>query len=82
MARSGKLTQNEEPPSGWKPTQAVPDPVLHSLYEEPSRHWECAHGVASIAPYRRPASYFKGLRGRNSNFWPPVGPSLKIRSAT
>lgn len=58
MARRGKLTQNEEPPSGWKPTQAVPDPVLHSPYEEPSRHWEYSQGVPSIAPYRRPASYY------------------------
>ena len=53
MARPGKITQNEEPPSGWRPTQSVDEPVLHSPYEEPSTHWSYQDGVPSKVPFRR-----------------------------
>ncbi len=58
MAGRGKITQNEEPPSGWRPTQSVDEPVLHSPYEEPSSHWSYVEGVPSKVPFRRPASYY------------------------
>ena len=48
----------EIPPPGWKPTQAVPDPILNSPYEEPKRYWLYKDGVPEINGGRRPASYW------------------------
>src|SRR4051794_21941061 len=48
----------QEPPGGWKPTQAVPEPILNRPYEEPSRHWIYTGGTPEVAQNRRPASYY------------------------
>src|SRR5947208_90498 len=48
----------QEPPAGWRPTQAVPEPILNGPYEKPSRHWIYTDGVPEIANDRRPASYY------------------------
>lgn len=53
-----RRSQNEPPPRDWEPTQAVPEPVLNSPYEEPTEHWRYEDGVPSRIPSRRRASYF------------------------
>lgn len=58
MSRGRRLIQNEEPPEGWVPTQAVDDPILSSPYEEPTEHWAYPQGIPSRVPGRRPASYW------------------------
>ena len=63
MAR--RRTQNQPLPDAWKPTQAVPEPVLNSPYEEPAEHWRYQDGMPSRIPGRRRASYFyKTKEGR------------------
>jgi type III restriction enzyme len=56
MAKRPVRTQ--EPPADWKPTQAVPQPILNSPYEKPGRHWIYRDGVPQEANDRRPASYY------------------------
>lgn len=45
-------------PPDWKPTQAVPDPILNGPYGEPTSHWKYRAGVPEIAQGRRPAGYW------------------------
>jgi type III restriction enzyme len=59
MARSRGTPQTEAPPPDWAPTQAVPDPILNTPYDEPTRHWLYGKdGRPSENPGRRRASYF------------------------
>ena len=53
-----KRVRPEEPPPDWKPTQAVPDPILNGPYDEPVKHWIYTDGVPEVAKGRRPASYY------------------------
>ncbi len=53
-----KRPHAQEPPADWRPTQAVPDPILNKPYEEPKRHWIYTNGVPEPAANRRPASYY------------------------
>ncbi len=45
-------------PADWRPTQAVPEPILNKPYEAPTRHWIYRGGVPEPANGRRPASYY------------------------
>lgn len=58
MARSRRITQNEVPPDDWTPTQAVPDPIINSPYQEPSEYWSYQDGRPIKVPGRRPAMYW------------------------
>jgi type III restriction enzyme len=53
-----KLPRTQEAPADWRPTQAVPDPILNSPYVAPGRHWIYRGGVPEVAQGRRPASYW------------------------
>ena len=53
-----KRTRTQEAPGDWRPTQAVPEPILNKPYEEPSRHWIYRDGVPEVVNGRRPASYW------------------------
>src|SRR5260370_17194175 len=53
-----KRTRTQEAPADWRPTQAVPEPILNKPYEEPSRHWIYRDGVPDAVNGRRPASYW------------------------
>lgn len=53
-----KRPRAQETPADWRPTQAVPEPILNSPYSEPTRHWIYAGGVPEVAGGRRPASYW------------------------
>lgn len=57
MART-KRTQDLEAPADWKPTQAVPDPILNKPYDEPTQHWIYRDGAPEIAQGRRAAGYY------------------------
>ncbi len=46
------------PTEKWRPTQAVPDPILNNPYEEPQAHWIYQDGKPFRQPGRRPASYY------------------------
>ena len=46
------------PSSKWRPTQAVPDPILNSPYEEPREHWIYRDSKPFKQQGRRPASYY------------------------
>lgn len=54
----GKRPRAEEAPADWRPTQAVPEPILNSPYTEPTRHWIYRDGMPDPANGRRPASYW------------------------
>jgi type III restriction enzyme len=56
MAR--KNTDAPETDDGWKPTQAVSEPVINVPYEEPTAHWTYRGGVPQRMDGRRPASYY------------------------
>jgi len=49
---------SEQPPKDWKPTQAVPDPIINSPYEEPKQHWLYRDGVPEQFGERRKAQYY------------------------
>jgi type III restriction enzyme len=53
-----KRPRTQEAPADWRPTQAVPDPILNPPYEEPAKHWLYKDGVPEIAKGRRPAGYY------------------------
>ena len=53
-----KKPQQQEAPPDWKPTQAVPDPILNGPYEEPKQHWLYTNGIPQIAEGRREAGYY------------------------
>ena len=53
-----KRIQNELPTEDWAPTQAVPDPILNSPYNEPQEYWLYKGGTPSRTPGRRPARYY------------------------
>jgi type III restriction enzyme len=53
-----RLARTQEPPANWKPTQAVPDPILNGPYDKPTRHWIYRDGIPQEANDRRPASYY------------------------
>jgi len=53
-----KRPRIQEAPADWRPTQAVPEPILNSPYREPARHWIYRGGVPEVANGRRPASYY------------------------
>ena len=53
-----KSARPEEAPPDWKPTQAVPDPILNGPYDEPTRHWIYIDGLPELSEGRRPASYY------------------------
>ena len=57
MARPKHL-QQQEAPADWKPTQAVPDPILNKPYDEPTQHWIYRDGTPEIAQGRRAAGYY------------------------
>ena len=50
--------RDQDVPADWRPTQAVPEPILNSPYTEPTRHWIYRGGVPDPADGRRPASYW------------------------
>ena len=59
--------RTEEPPADWKPTQAVPEPVINRPYEKPEKHWRYSKdGVPSIVPGRRRATYWYKTRRTGS----------------
>lgn len=45
-------------PKDWRPTQAVPEPIINRPYYEPQKHWLYKDGVPEIQEWRRPASYW------------------------
>ena len=45
-------------PPDWKPTQAVPDPILNGPYGKPTAHWIYRDGVPDVAGGRRSAGYY------------------------
>src|SRR5690349_19244717 len=45
-------------PPDWKPTQAVPNPILNKPYEKPVAHWVYRDGVPDIVHDRRRAGYY------------------------
>jgi len=49
---------SDAPPKGWKPTQAVEDPILNSPYEEPDAYWQYLDGLPTKMEGRRPARYY------------------------
>jgi len=51
-------TKNDKPPKGWKPTQAVDDPIINNPYEEPTAYWRYRDGIPEKIPGRRPARYY------------------------
>ena len=53
-----KHPRAQEAPAGWKPTQAVPEPILNKPYVEPTRHWIYKGGIPEAVADRRPASYY------------------------
>jgi type III restriction enzyme len=53
-----KRPRTQEAPADWRPTQAVPEPILNPPYTEPTRHWIYRGGVPEPANGRRPASYW------------------------
>lgn len=53
-----RATQDQPPPLDWTPTQAAPEPILNSPYEEPAWHWTYINGAPSKQAGRRPASYW------------------------
>ncbi len=53
-----KRPRTQEAPADWRPTQAVPEPILNSPYTEPTRHWIYRGGVPEPANGRRQASYW------------------------
>lgn len=68
-----KASSKERPPKGWKPTQAVADPIINNPYDEPEWHWIYKSGIPDKLEGRRPASYwFKeqitGSKGQQSLF--------------
>jgi type III restriction enzyme len=50
--------QDLNAPPDWKPTQAVPDPILNGPYAEPTAHWIYRDGVPEVANGRRRAGYY------------------------
>ena len=58
IERMAKRPRTQEAPADWRPTQAVPEPILNSPYDEPARHWIYRGGVPEVANGRRPASYY------------------------
>src|SRR5690242_12512359 len=48
----------QESPADWRPTQAVPEPILNTPYDEPTRHWIYKDGFPDPVDGRRPASYW------------------------
>ena len=50
--------RKEEPPKGWRPTQAVDDPIINNAYEEPNAYWQYLDGVPERMEVRRPARYY------------------------
>ena len=53
-----KKPKQQEAPPDWKPTQAVPDPILNGPYDEPTRHWVYKNGIPQETAGRRPAGYY------------------------
>jgi hypothetical protein len=53
-----KRPSAQEAPADWRPTQAVPEPILNNPYKEPTRHWIYKDGVPDPVNGRRPASYW------------------------
>jgi type III restriction enzyme len=53
-----KRSRQQDSFADWRPTQAVPDPILNSPYTEPARHWIYRGGVPEEAHGRRSASYY------------------------
>ncbi|HEX4166800.1 MAG TPA: DEAD/DEAH box helicase family protein, partial [Bryobacteraceae bacterium] len=53
-----KRSHTQETPADWRPTQAVPEPILNTPYEEPTRHWIYRDGFPDRINGRRPASYW------------------------
>lgn len=49
---------SEQPPKDWKPTQAVPDPIINNPYEEPKQHWLYRDGAPEQFGERRRAQYY------------------------
>ncbi|MCP4200951.1 MAG: DEAD/DEAH box helicase family protein [bacterium] len=67
-----RYSQDESPPPGWTPTQAVPEPVINNPYDEPHQHWSYKDGVPQLVPARRPAMYWyksKKLAGGQSDLF-------------
>ena len=58
MPRKPRYTQDQEPPEGWRPTQAVPEPVINTPYAEPAKHWSYRDGRPFEVAGRRPAMYW------------------------
>ena len=53
-----RYERDETPPSDWTPTQAVPEPVISTPYDEPVAYWSYKEGIPDKIPRRRPAMYW------------------------
>ncbi len=60
------MARREAPPQEWKPTQAVPDPILNNPYDEPTSFWQYRDGVPVEEGGRRPARYYYKSHGVGS----------------
>ena len=58
MPRKSSSAAELSPPSSWRPTQAVPDPIINNPYDEPTAHWIYREGKPFKQSGRRPASYY------------------------